>query len=252
MTEPRQLFQINRQSKLPLYDLIEQNFRDLILRGVLQPGEPLPSEWELSDLYGVSRLTLRHALDNLAQQGWLVRKHGIGTFVSRPSPARITANQLSFSEQIRAIGRAPSSRAISSRIVPADAEVAARLGLAEGEPVVELVRVRLADATPMLLETSYLAACRVPGLEQVDLSDDSLYEILNTRYQMTVTTLDQTMVPVLLSESEAGYLEFPPGSPALFSEIVAYSAEGSPVEYCRSLTRGDQCKFYFHFRRNES
>ena len=120
MTEPKELFKINRQEKTPLYDLIEQNLRENILRGQLKLGEAVPSEWELADLYGVSRLTVRTALDNLTRQGWLIRRHGVGTFVSHPNVTEISPSKLSFTEQMRAIGRMPSSRLVSLQVVEAD------------------------------------------------------------------------------------------------------------------------------------
>ena len=139
MGYPKELFKINRQSKLPLYDLIEQNFRELILGGQLFTGDPVPSEWELAELYGVSRLTVRHALDILAYQGWLNRRHGVGTFVSKPTVAQITPSKLSFTEQMRTIGRVPSSRQIHVLIVPAIQEVAVNLNVQPGEPVIEIM-----------------------------------------------------------------------------------------------------------------
>ena len=253
MNDPQRFFTINRQSKLPLYILIEQNVRDLIMRGLLHPGDLVPSEFELADFYGVSRLTIRHALDDLAQQGWLNRRHGVGTFVASPSVARITPSKLSFTEQMRAIGRTPSSRQIRIQIIPASSEVARRLELQVGASVVEIVRVRLADNEPILLETAYVSHDRFPELTpNVDLSNASLYEYLSEHCHTNVTTMYQTLVPVLLTEAEAQYLEIEPLTPAVHSEVIAYNATGEPIEYSRSVTRGDKCKFYFRFRRGEN
>lgn len=252
MIEPKDLFKISRQDKAPLYDLIEQNLRDLILRGQLLMGETVPSEWELADLYGVSRLTVRTALDNLTRQGWLIRRHGVGTFVAHPNVTEISPSKLSFTEQMRAIGRVPSSRLISLHVVEADVEVAAMLKLAQGEPVVEIVRVRLADGEPILLETSYLSQKRFPGLENAtELISSSLYEWLASHYQTSVTMMDQTLEPVLLKEIQAQHLETQPGTPAMFSKVLAYTNAAEPIEFSWSVTRGDQCRFFFSFRRGE-
>jgi GntR family transcriptional regulator len=245
-------FKINRQSKAPLYDLIEQNFRELILTGQLKPGDAIPPEMELSERYEVSRLTVRHALDNLARQGWLNRRHGVGTFVANPAGTRITPSKLSFTEQMRSIGRVPSSRQIEIRIVPASPEVASALCLPEGQPVIEICRLRLADGEPVLLETAYLSQRRFPEITlESDFSDISLYETLALQYQAAVASMDQTVEPVLLDEHQAAYLDAQPGAPAIRSEVTAYSAEGQPLEYSWSVTRGDRCKFFFHFRRGE-
>ena len=249
----KELFKIDPASKLPLYDQIERNLRDLIINGQLQPGQMVPSEWDLSDLYGVSRLTVRRALEELVRQNWLERKHGVGTFVRQPSIASIAASKLSFTEQMRAIGRKPSSRLIEHRVVPATAKIARALRLQEGEPVFEITRVRLADELPILLETAALSAQRFPSLAERPWSDkDSLYRILAEEYQVSVTGLDHTIKPVLLTETEARFLQAKPGTPALLSEIVAFTRDGTPVEYGWSFSNGEQSEFYFHFQRIET
>ena len=253
MDTRKELFKIDSASKLPLYDQIERNLRDLIINGQLQPGQMVPSEWDLSDLYGVSRLTVRKALEELVRQNWLERKHGVGTFVRQPAIASIAASKLSFTEQMRAIGRKPSSRLIEHRVVPATVKIARALRLQEGEPVFEITRLRLADELPILLETACLSAQRFSSLAGRSWSDnDSLYRILAEEYQVSVTGLDHTIKPVLLTETEARYLQAKPGTPALLSEIVAFTREGVPVEYAWSFSNGDQSEFYFHFQRIET
>ncbi len=253
MADPKEIFKINRQSKLPLYDQIEQNFRELIVEGKLLPGEAVPSEWELSELFGVSRLTVRRALDNLSRQKWLNRRQGVGTFIAYPTVTSISPSKLSFTEQMRSIGRQPGSRLISLQVVPAKPEIANPLMLQEDDPVVEIARVRLADGEPILLETTYLSQVRFPGLElATELAEGSLYQYLSLHYQTTIIEMDQTLAPVLLTESEAQHLEAVPDTPAILSEIVAFSGEGDPVEFCWSVTSGDTSKFYFRFRRGEN
>ncbi len=253
MSASKQIYQIDRDSKLPLYELIQQNFRELILSGQLKTGDPVPSEWELSDLYRVSRLTLRRALDDLARQGWITRRHGVGTFIANPSITRIAPGKLSFTDQMRAIGRVPSSRMIDVRVVPASEEVAAFLGLRENDAVVEITRIRLADGEPILYEISCLPQARFPDLDKVSgLENGSLYELLNTRYGISVAAMDQTLVPVLLDAEEAYHLDVPAGTPAVLSEIVAFSADNRPIEYSWSVSCGEKCKFYFRFRRGEN
>src|SRR5512139_2432558 len=105
----KELFKIDLKGRLPLYDQIERNLRDLIVNGHLKPGQAMPGEWELVELYGVSRLTVRRAVDELVRQNWLERKHGVGTFVRQPAMASIAASKLSFTQQMKAIGRRPGS-----------------------------------------------------------------------------------------------------------------------------------------------
>jgi GntR family transcriptional regulator len=249
----KSLFKIDHSSKLPLYSQIERNLKDLITRGDLSDGQMIPSEWELAALYGVSRLTARRAIDELVRQNWLYRRHGVGTFVKQPFRATIAASKLSFTEQMKAIGRRPSSRVLSCRLIPAPPIIAQRLQIAEGEPLVEIARLRLADETPILYEIARLPSRKFPSLEMHTWgAEDSLYRLLHERYGVIVTGLDHTIKPVLLSPKEAAYFKTEPGLPALVSEITAFAQDGAPVEYSWSVSNGDKGEFYFRFRQVET
>jgi GntR family transcriptional regulator len=248
----KDLFKIDHKSKLPLYDQIERNLRNLIVDGHLKPGEAMPGEWDLADLYCVSRLTVRRALDELVRQNWLEKKHGVGTFVRQPTMATIAAGKLSFTDQMRSIGREPSSRYIGQRIIAATHKIALALHIQEGDPIIEITRVRLADNIPILLETACLSAARFPTLESHDWSqDESLYKVLNAEYEVTISAMDHTIKPVALTETEARYLKAKAGTPALLSQVIAYTPGGEPVEYAWSVSNGDKSEFYFHFQRVE-
>jgi len=246
------LFKIDHKSKLPLYDQIERNLRDLMVNGHLKPGEAMPGEWDLADFYGVSRLTVRRALDELVRQNWLEKKHGVGTFVRQPSMASIAAGKLSFTEQMRSIGREPSSRFISQRVTAATEKIARALHIQEGDPIIEITRVRLADNVPILLETACLSTAQFPSLESHDWSqDESLYKVLSDEYEINISAMDHTIKPVTLTETEARYLKAQAGAVALLSQIIAYTPGGAPVEYAWSVSNGDKSEFYFHFQRTE-
>lgn len=248
----KELFVIDHKSKLPLYDQIERNLRDLIVNGDLKPSEAMPGEWDLADIYKVSRLTVRRALDELVRQKWLEKKHGVGTFVRQPIMASIAAGKLSFTEQMRSIGREPSSRFISQCVLSATDKIARALCLAEGDPVIEITRVRLADNIPILLETACLSTAQFPSLEQHDWSqDESLYKVLSDEYGVSISIMDHTIKPVALTETEARYLKANAGTPAILSQIIAYIQGGTPVEYGWSVSNGDKSEFYFHFQRTE-
>lgn len=252
MDSRKELFRIDSGSKLPLYDQIERNLRDLIINGQLQPGQMVPPEWDLSELYGVSRLTVRRALEDLVRQNWLERKHGVGTFVRQPTIASIADSKLSFTEQMRAIGRKPSSRLIEQRVVAATAKIARAIHMGEGEPIFEITRVRLADEVPILLETSCVSNEQFSGLaDRLWSMNDSLYKILSEDYGVSIIGMDHTLKPVLLTETEARYLQAKAGTPALLSEIVGFTRDGTPVEYSWSFSNGDKSEFYFHFQRIE-
>jgi GntR family transcriptional regulator len=245
------LFYIDRQSKTPLYHQIIENLRALIQSGQLTAGEMIPSEWELSDIYGVSRLTVRRAVDDLVRDGLLTRKHGVGTFVAHTTIAQIYPSELSFTRNMEQINCTPSSRVVSLKTLPAPTEVARHLDLEVGEEVFELVRIRLADGQPLMLETTYLSADRFPDLPQADLATGSLYRFLSEHYRVDITALDQVLEPIILTEREAALLEIESGEPAILSEMVGMTADGSPIEYTTSLTCRGRGRFHFHFREGD-
>jgi GntR family transcriptional regulator len=252
MSVPKELFQVDRQSKLPLYDQIERNLRELIVSGKLKAGETVPSEWELAELYGVSRLTVRKALDELVHQRWLSKRQGVGTFVTKPSVTSIAPSRLSFTDQMTAIRRKPSSRLVSMGVEIVSPEITNSLLLSQGDQVFCLTRVRLADNIPILLESAYLSLERFPDLETAEgLAERSLYNYLIKSYNVTVTHIEQTLKPVLLTEEQASHLQTNPGTPSIRSDIVAYTSGGEPVEYSMSVSNGNHSEFYFSFKRED-
>jgi len=252
MSVPKQLFKVDRQSKLPLYDQIERNMRELIVSGKLKVGETVPSEWDLAQLYGVSRLTVRKALDELVRQCWLSKRPGVGTFVTKPSVTSIAPSKLSFTDQMIAIGRKPSNHLVSMSVETVSPEITRPLLLSNGEQVFCLTRVRLADNIPILLESAYLSLTRFPDLETAEgLAESSLYNFLLETYNVSVTRIEQTLKPVQLTEEQSSYLQTKPGKPSIRSEIVAYTSGGEPVEYSMSVSNGDHSEFYFSFKRED-
>jgi GntR family transcriptional regulator len=252
MNTASERFEIDHQSKLPLYDQIERNLRELIVSGKLETGDMLPSEWELAELYGVSRLTVRRALDELVRQHWLSKRHGVGTFVTKPSVASIAPSKLSFTDEMLAIGRRPGSQLIASGVEAGSPQVTGALALSQGDPVFYLTRVRLADDIPILLETAYLSAQRFPGLAtHAGLAEGSLYQHLLDAYKVRVARVDQTLKPVLLTEQQAAHLQAKPGTPSIHTENIAYTGGGGPVEYAISISNGDHSEFYFTFKKED-
>jgi GntR family transcriptional regulator len=252
MGVPDELFKVDRHSKLPLYDQIERNLRALIESGKLKTGEAVPSEFELAQLYGVSRLTVRKALDELVRQHWLSKRHGVGTFVTKPSVTAIAPSKLSFTNQILAIGKKPSSQLIDSGVKTPYPEVINALQLSQEDQVFFLTRVRYADDVPILLETAYISLARFPGLVSAEgLAQSSLYNYLSESYGVRVTRLNQTLQPVQLTEEQAGHLQTKPGTPSIRSICVSFSSGGDPVEYSVSVSNGDHSEFYFTFRRQD-
>jgi GntR family transcriptional regulator len=216
--------------------------------GALDPGALLPSERLLAQRYGVARATVTQAIDGLVSRGLVYRVHGSGTFVAEPKfrqPLTLT----SFTEDMRARGMTPGSLVRSQAIVPASEVVARHLALVPGTPVVHLERVRTADGEPMALERTHLPAQRLPGLEDADLTDASLYELLERKWGVRVAEADQWASVVRLGEEEAALLHVSAAQPALLFQRVTRDPAGTPVEYVRSLYRGDRYEVHTRLER---
>ncbi|HJU48017.1 MAG TPA: GntR family transcriptional regulator [Gaiellaceae bacterium] len=210
-------------------DLIEQ----------LTVGEAIPSERQLSTDLGMSRLTVRAALDDLVREGLLVRRRGSGTFVSEPKIAQ-ELTMTSFTEDMRRRGMTPSSRTLELRIAPAGAHLGRLLHVSPSEPVVIITRLRLADRETMAIETLHVRGSLVPGLSAADLEKQSFYELLDDRYGVVIVGGQQSIEPTVTNEEESEALGVPLHSPAFLFERTTRTESGETVEYVRSIYRGDR------------
>ena len=227
------------ETRSQVLDLIEQ----------LGVGEAIPSERQLSGTFGVSRLTVRAALDELVREGLLVRRHGSGTFVSEPKIAQ-ELTMTSFTEEMRRRGMTPASRTLDLRITPAGAHLGRLLHVSPSEPVVIIDRLRLADRETMAIETLHVREALVPNLSARDLERQSFYEILLGRYGIDIVGGLQTIEPTVTNEVESEALGVPLHSPAFLFERTTRSQSGEIVEYVRSIYRGDRYKLVTELNRS--
>ena len=229
---------------VPLHHQVYLDLKAALDDGEWAVGDRLPPERELAGRYGCSLITVRRALDELSREQRLERTRGRGTFVLALRVDRNLAGSLSFSEEMRQRGLAPETRLIAARPQAAGEAVAEALGLELGAPVVFLERLRLAAGVPLLLERASLPAERFPGLLAADLETQSLYDILGGQYGTPVVRARELLEPVVLRAAEARLLGVPRGRPALLVEGIAYTTDGSAVEFARSWVRGDQTRYY--------
>ena len=210
---------------------------DLIER--LGVGEAIPSERQLSTELGVSRLTVRAALDDLVREGFLERRHGAGTFVSEPKIAQ-ELTMTSFTEDMQRRGMVPSSKTLELKTVAAGARLGRLLHVSPSEQIVVVTRLRYADRETMAIETLHVAEPLVPGLTAKDLEQHSFYELLEERFGIVVVGGSQAIEPTVTNEEESAALGVPLHSPAFLFERTTKAADGRIVEYVRSIYRGDR------------
>jgi GntR family transcriptional regulator len=202
-------------------------------------GQAIPSERHLTQELGVSRLTVRAALDELVRDGYLDRRHGSGTYVTEPKIAQ-PLTLTSFSEEMRRRGMVPGSRTLELKLTSAGARLARRLQVSPEETLVRVKRLRLADAEPMAMEVLHIPEALVPGLTKADLENRSFYELLAERYEIVIGSGTQTIEPTVTNEEESEVLGVPLHTPAFLFERTTVSESGRIVEFVRSIYRGDR------------
>lgn len=201
-------------------------------------GAPLPPERELAQRLGVSRMTLRRAVDSLVAQGRLIRRHGVGTFpvAKREQPLAAT----SFTADMRARGMQPGSLPLESEIIAAGPSLSRHLMVSPDDSVTRLRRLRLADGEPMAIEILHVPTAVAPGLTADDLADRSFYELLRERFDVTVAEGTQTLEVTVTDATESTLLAVPLHSAAFLFERTTRDATGRVVEFVRSVYRGDR------------
>jgi GntR family transcriptional regulator len=217
----------------------ETRERVLELVEPLSVGDAIPAERQLGIDLGVSRLTVRAALDELVREGYLVRRRGAGTFVAEPKVAK-GIDISSFSDDMRARGLTPGSRTLDLRTELAGARLGRILHVSPSEQILSVKRLRLADGDPMAVELLHTIASLVPGLTAQDLEENSFYELLSNRYGISIVGGTQTVEPTVTNEEESSVLGVPLHSPALLFERVTRSSTGELVEFTSSTYRGDR------------
>jgi len=213
-------------------------------------GAAIPSERQLSANLGVSRLTLRAALDELVREGYLVRRRGSGTYVQHPKIAQ-ELTMTSFSEDMRRRGMRPASKTLSLTTTTAGAYLGRCLHVSPSEPILVAKRLRLADQETMAIETLHVPAALVPDLTPRDLEETSFYELLSKRYGIEITTGVQTIEPTVTNEEESDALGVPLHSPAFLFERTTRADDGAIVEFVRSTYRGDRYRLVTELNRRE-
>jgi GntR family transcriptional regulator len=228
---------------VPLYVQIADSLLDRIESGRLLPGDRLPPERELSDGLGVNRLTLRRALRVLESQGLLIRRQGSGTYVADPKIERQAGRLISFTRGMEKSGFSPGARVVRLDERPVEASLAAVLHLPMHAPVYDLLRLRLLNDIPAMLEHYVMSVRRFPELARFDLEHRSMYEVMETEYGVSIRRAKQSLEPVVASEFEADLLDVSPGAPLMMERRLAYDRDDQPVEHGRDLYRGDRFRF---------
>ncbi|MEO7003327.1 MAG: GntR family transcriptional regulator [Ktedonobacterales bacterium] len=242
---------IYRNSPVPRYHQLKEILRERIRTGEWKPGDLIPSERELSETYGLSRMTARQAITDLVNEGVFYREQGRGTFVTRHKITQQLMRLTGFTEDISARGGQPGTKLLSAQMIPADEGTAERLRIAVGEPIYRIERLRLADSEPLAIERSQLYFKQCERLLDEDVEHNSLYRLLETKYAVPLMEAEQEIEAGLAGTEEAELLAVPVGSAVLYTRRTTYTDRNQPIEYATSVYCGSKYVFYTHLRRDQ-
>ncbi len=236
---------------VPKYGQLADIVRQKIERGEWSGEEPIPSERELEEMYGVSRTTVRQALDTLARRGYLYRDHGRGTFVTQKKVQDSLQGFTSFTRDMKRRGLTPGQKILTFGPVEPPAHIRQQLGLRpEVATTLRIVRLRTADGQPIGTHTSYLGLKPDQGIERDELEAvGSLYELLETKFGLVAAEAEETIEATVADESEAALLAISPGEPLLLMKRTVSSQHHKVIEYAQVLYRGDRYQYYVHLAR---
>ena len=235
--------QLHPEAPDPLYLQLRDTLEAEIRSGRYLAHQRLPSERDLSQQFGVSRMTARQALVEMARDGAIYTRVGKGTFVADPKIDQQLRTLTGFSKDVYARGSRPGSRVLEAKVITPPADIAWQLRLSSGSDQVScLSRLRLADGAPLAIETAYLPLSLCPNLLSHDFSIESLYGVLEDQYGLRLTQAEQTIEAALATARELDLLQLTHPAAVMRMQRLTL-ADALPVEYVVSSYRGDRYKF---------
>jgi GntR family transcriptional regulator len=231
----------------PLYHQIKETITRQIFSGRWRPGHELPSEADLCAHFGVSRGTLRRALDDLQNRGLIVRRQGRGTFVESPKfEGSVLGSYRNFTGG--ALPHDPVSRVLGIERKRATIDMQRLLQLDKRDHVYEVRRVQFMGGIPITLSTSFIPAALAPGLDKSDLEHELLYNLLEQRFGLVFLRAEEFLEPVIADDFVAQKLEVPEGTPVFLVERHSFVLDDKPGEFRQAYMRGDRYRYRIDLR----
>lgn len=233
---------LDENAPMTLYYQLKEILVSKIKNNTWAVDSKIPTERQLCDMYKVSRITVRKALEEMEREGYLYRKQGKGTFVTAPRIEQRLSKFYSFSEEIKKMGYAPSAQILDFSVISADESLAEHLKIEKGSMLYSIKRLRLANNDPFALETSYIPYDLCPDLKADEISLKGLYNSIRSKYGIIPDEATETFEAILISKEDALHFHLKKNSPGLYLERIT-TADGRIVEYCNSIIRGDRYKY---------
>ena len=232
---------VDKSLKIPLY----AQLMDILINQIenyMEENDQLDSEREICDKYGVSRTTVRQALDELEKQKYIYKVHGKGNFISSRRVKQDLIKVYSFTDEMRKLGKKPISKLLNFEIAEPDSKILRKLKLKENEIVYKITRIRIADDIPMIYEVTYLPYDKFNGITKKDLEENPMYEIFKNDFKVHITSAEEVLESISINKLESIYLDVSQGEPGLKIERTTYENK-QVIEYTVSIARGDKFKY---------
>lgn len=237
---------------VPLYNQLKELLRTQILDGTYPAESRMPSESELGDQFQVSRITVRQALGDLQKEGLIFKIHGKGTFVAKPKAFQNVSTLQGLAESLAQLGHEVINQLLSVKFIAADARIAERLQLNDGDKVAEIKRVRLINREPVSLEISYVLPEIGEKLQKADLITRDIFLILENDLQLNLGHADLAIDAVLADSELTAALSVEEGSPIMRIERLTHTADGKPIDFEFLYYRGDAFQYRFRIDRQRA
>jgi GntR family transcriptional regulator len=243
---------INFDSHIPYYIQLMDIIREKVQQKAWTAGDQIPGEKDLCEHYQVSRTVVRQALRELEFEGVICRHKGKGTFISPPKISEGLVQKLTgFYQDMVERGLKPVTKVLHQQVIPASDKIAGFLSIEPGEEVIDIQRLRFVGEEPIQMVTTYIPYKICPTLANVDLTNRSLYEYLQTECGIFIAKGKRYVEAVLANETEAELLGIERGAPLLMLDSISFSETGVPVEYYHALHRGDRSRFEVELLRSQ-
>lgn len=233
---------LNRNDSMPLYIQLKNIIREKISTGEWAPNHMIPSENELSRIYGISRMTVRNVITQFVTEGFLYRIQGKGTFVSESKYEITSTHYVGIREQLERQGHEVKTHLISCTKTYANDFLSKKMNLLPGEELFKIKRIRSANGMNISYHKSFIPVSLCPHLNEKDLQNRQLCEIMSTEYSFHRGRVIETMESYIADNIKAGYLDVYPGFPLILLQNQLYSTDNQLYEYTRVYFRGDKVK----------
>ena len=237
---------LNKKSPMPIYHQLYGILKEKIINGEYQTGSYLPSESKLAEIFKVSRLTVREALSELVEEGFIEKKRGRGSIVVMPKNVENLTGLHSFTQDAKLRNHLPGSLVIENKLVDVPPYISEKLNLPIGSKMVLLKRLRLLDNIPYAIEWAYinpLIDTRILNVLEIDMSENSLYEFFKHKLNIKLIYADETLEVAHASQEAQKLLKITMNSCVVLRKRFTYIEGNRCIEYVQSLYRGDKYRF---------